>query len=158
MDRMGLTILGLDRNAVHNRGETVRIFLKKKGAQFDGPFPPPAFHSEVELSEIEDYPPSQWAEEVPRWLSILDLDKSQLDRIKAVDWAENVTTFTLYCRRIVVYNSDAIRAVMGISLSDQLCMHASIDTVNSHGRGRNAPYTYDPGREHLTDTDYEAHN
>lgn len=158
MDRMKITILGLDRDAVHVHSENIRQLLNKKGADYNGPYPPPAFESDIHLDEIEDYPPSQWGDDVPYWLSDLEIDAKQRERLTAVDWADKVTTFSLYCRLFKVYNSDPIRSVMSISFPEHVCMLVNIDTIKTHGHGRRVPYTYDPGRGHITDTDYDAHN
>ena len=33
-----------------------------------------------------------------------------------------------------------------------------MNTFDYHIGGENSPYTYDPGRDHVTDLDYEAHH
>lgn len=154
MDRARLLLFSLNNDAVERHTATIEDYLKRKGAEYTGPRTPPALESTIAVEEIAATQPQNWTADPPHWVSDLTISDAELSRLKESERVEQRDQFVLFARTIDVQDHSVIRDVMELPLPEDVCLQVDVDVVTAPSARDNSPYTYDPGRDHVTDGDY----
>lgn len=154
MDRARLLLFSLDKDAVENHTATIEERLKRKGVEYTGPRTPPVLESTIAVDDIESTQPREWAADPPDWASRLTISDAEIARLKEAGRVEQRDQFVLFARTFKVRDHSVIRDLMEISLPEGVCLQVDVDVVTAPSARDNSPYTYDPGRDHVTDRDY----
>ncbi|WP_124197325.1 hypothetical protein [Natrarchaeobius chitinivorans] len=155
MDRVHLMAFSLDRDALLDYSREIQSICDRKSVDYKGPSPLPVFKFQGPLTDIA---PKDWLEETPHWVRELGMDESDFSRLQSFEQADDLTSLALFCRQFEVYDSGTVQEAVALPLPETVCLHVNVDTIEHHTGGEHSPYTYDPGREHVTDLDFEAHH
>lgn len=99
------------------------------------------------------------SDEVPKWLRELTLSDAETESFKsALERADNSMDKVVFRRFFVVQDDETTADIVDIGRGDSVFLRVSIDKTTVPESSGNQPSGYDPAKDYVTDTDYEAHH
>ncbi|MFC7138535.1 hypothetical protein ACFQMA_01640 [Halosimplex aquaticum] len=148
MDKLQLIAVSITRHLLDDYIDSVREELDAKSAEYEGPIPFPPFEVSAPLETLAESLAERDRDDLPVWLSEFDLATVENTALSPPEAELEIEgPISVYGRKLVIYNSAPIRAAMTVDRPDGIIADAKMETVNSHGKGRNVPAGYDPNQD-----------
>ncbi|WP_254534062.1 hypothetical protein [Natrinema gelatinilyticum] len=149
MEKIYLTAFSLYRGALDEYAEKVESIFDSKGADYTGPVKVETFSFSGPLNNGFS---RRELETAPKWVQSLDFRDDDYSRLRSFNKAKDTGNIMLFGRRFLLTDNRATQEAMSVPLPDTVCLHVEVDTIDQYSGGKHTPYTYDPDRDHVTDS------